>query len=31
MVQSILSGDASVDEATSQAAQEMDEIFSQGG
>lgn len=31
MVQSVLSGDATVQKATSQAAQEMDEIFSQGG
>jgi len=30
MLQSILSGDASVEEASSQAADEMDEIFSRG-
>jgi N,N'-diacetylchitobiose transport system substrate-binding protein len=30
MLQSILSGDASVADASSQAADEMDEIFSQG-
>jgi N,N'-diacetylchitobiose transport system substrate-binding protein len=31
MLQSILSGDESVEEASKQAAQEMDDIFSQGG
>ena len=31
MLQSILSGDTSVDEASKQAAKEMDDIFSQGG
>ena len=30
MLQSILSGKASVDEASKQAAQEMDDIFSSG-
>ena len=30
MLQSILSGDATVDEASATAAEEMDEIFSRG-